>query len=53
MSFKDIEESGIRASLANEAVVRRELDREAAVVGIGVASRWAGRWKANQVCMVT
>jgi hypothetical protein len=51
MSFIDIEESRVRASVADEAVVVHEEAREPAVVGIWGASRWVVRWKASEVVM--
>jgi hypothetical protein len=40
MSFTDIEESRVRPSVTEEAVVGSEEDREAAAVEIWGASRW-------------
>jgi hypothetical protein len=41
MSFMDIEETGVRPSAAEEAVVGREKAREAAAVEIWGANSWA------------
>jgi hypothetical protein len=53
MSFVDVEESRVRPSVADEAVVGREEDREAATVEILGVSRRVECWKASEAVMVT